>query len=163
MKKNKSQIKAYFDGCCEPVNPSGTAAYGAVIYKNGKELWHASEIFYPQKGKERETSNNVAEYSGFLAILNYLIEHNFQHNDITIYGDSRLVLCQMLMPDPEWGVMWRIKQGFYAPLAYKAKRLLEQFSNIKGEWIPREENSLADELSKAELKKAGVKFRIQPE
>ena len=30
-------------------------------------------------------------------------------------------------------------------------------------WIPRDKNDIADELSKAELKKAGVEFRIQPE
>lgn len=23
---------AFFDGCCEPANPGGTAGYGAVIY-----------------------------------------------------------------------------------------------------------------------------------
>lgn len=25
---------AYFDGACEPVNPGGTASYGAAIYEN---------------------------------------------------------------------------------------------------------------------------------
>jgi ribonuclease HI len=53
--------------------------------------------------------------------------------------------------------------GFYLPIALKCKDLLKQFPNIAGEWIPREQNSLADELSKTELKKAGVKFRIQKE
>ena len=58
---------------------------------------------------------------------------------------------------------WRIKFGFYVPIAKTCKAMLKQFPHITGTWIPREKNSLADELSKAELKKAGVKFRIQPE
>jgi hypothetical protein len=29
---------AYFDGACEPVNPGGTAAYGAVIMQEGRPI-----------------------------------------------------------------------------------------------------------------------------
>lgn len=150
-------IKAYFDGCCEPVNPGGTASYGAVIFKNGERIWDCSEIFYPEQGKEKATSNNVAEYCGFLSILDFLIEHNLHAHACTIYGDSKLVIEQM-------SGNWRIKKGFYKPVALQAKETLAKFlvtPNLV--WIPREENGLADELSKAELKKAGVEFRIQPE
>lgn len=155
-------IKAYFDGACEPVNPGGTASFGAVVFINGERVWELSKLFVPKKGKEKQTSNNVAEYSGFIAILEYLLEKKLNKKKIQVYGDSRLVLCQTLMPDPTWGVMWRIKKGFYVPLAYRAKELLEKFPKIEGYWIPREENSIADELSKAELIKAGIEFKIQP-
>jgi ribonuclease HI len=155
-------IVAYFDGACEPVNPGGYASFGAVIFIDGVKVWELSKLFVPQKGRESETSNNVAEYSGFIAILEYLLENKLNNEEIQIYGDSMLVLCQMLMDDPKWHKRWEIKDGFYVPLALKAKKLLEQFPKIKGEWIPREKNSIADELSKAELIKAGITFRIQP-
>lgn len=155
-------IEAYFDGACEPVNPGGYAAYGVVILKDKKEIYRTSEIFVPQKGREKETSNNVAEYSGFIKILEWLIENKLHKQKIIVRGDSMLVLCQMLMDDPTWHKRWKIKRGFYVPLAYKALELLQKFPNITGHWIPREENNLADELSKAELIKAGVTFRIQP-
>ena len=151
-----AELKAYFDGCCEPVNPGGTAAYGVVILRNRQKIFEASKLFVPQKGREKETSNNVAEYSGFKAILDYLITHNLTDAPITVYGDSNLVIQQM------FGT-WRIKFGFYVPIAKTCKAMLKQFPHITGTWIPKEKNSLADELSKAELKKAGVKFRIQPE
>lgn len=156
-------IKAFFDGACEPINPGGFASYGAVIFKDNKRVWDCSELFKPTKGKEKETSNNVAEYSGFLAILEYLVKHKLTNEEILVHGDSRLVLCQTLILDPQYNVRWKIKKGFYVPLAKKAIKLLKQFPNIKGQWIPREENDIADELSKAELKKAGIEFRIQPE
>lgn len=155
-------ITAYFDGACEPVNPGGYASFGAVVFSGKKRVWELSKLFVPKKGHEKETSNNVAEYSGFIAILEFLIEKKWNRRKITIYGDSMLVLCQMLMDDPTWHKRWAIKKGFYVPLARKALLLLECFPKIEGQWIPREENSIADELSKAELIKAGIRFKIQP-
>jgi len=47
------------------------------------------------------------------------------------------------------------------PLAYRARELAARFTNIRGEWIRREKNEIADRLSKDALKKAGVKLRLQ--
>ena len=101
-------------------------------------------------------SNNLAEYSGLEAILNYLIEHDLTKSQIIVFGDSQLVINQMIGA-------WRIRQGFYVDVAYRCRELLRSFPKLELHWIPRGENFLADELSKAELQKAGVKFRIQPE
>lgn len=55
-------------------------------------------------------------------------------------------------------------KGIYLATAKKAKQTLERFAIMPLlVWIPRDKNDIADELSKAELKKAGVEFRIQPE
>lgn len=151
------KISCFFDGCCEPVNPGGTASYGAVIFLDGKKVWECSELFVPIPGREKETSNNVAEYSGFLAILEYLLDQGMDGTRTIIHGDSRLVIEQMQGN-------WKMKKGFYIPVAKKALLALSRFkTSPKLKWIPRDENDIADELSKAELKKAGVEFRIQPE
>lgn len=136
------------------MNPGGTAAYGAVIFKDGQKIWSQSQIFLPMKGKEKETSNNVAEYSGFLAILTTLKGMKAEQEEIHIYGDSNLVIQQM-------SGRWKIRQGYYVPLALIARKLVVKFPKLKLQWIPREENNLADELSKRELINAGIKFRIQ--
>jgi len=149
-----SIIKCFFDGCCEPRNPGGTASYGAVIFKGDERVWETSEIFYPVKGRENETSNNVAEYCGFRSILQYLIAENLQHERVEIYGDSNMVIQQMFG-------RWKIKGGFYVPVALECRKLRLKLSNITGRWIPREQNTIADELSKAKLLKAGIKFKIQ--
>ena len=157
-----AMIEAYCDGCCEPMNPGGTAAYGAVILKDGKQIWSDSRIFRPIKGHEKETSNNVAEYLGFQAILLYLLKEGLNEETITVRGDSRLVICQMFVACG-YRKKWRILDGYYIQIAQRCKELLTRFPRIRGEWIPREQNVLADELSKAQLKRAGIKFRIQPE
>lgn len=152
----RPSIVAYFDGCCEPINPGGTASYGVVIQKDGETIHEASKVFLPEKGRERETSNNVAEYSGFRHILEWLIGEALNEAEIKIFGDSNLVIQQMFGS-------WRIKKGLYTPIAWRCCELLKEFTKISGHWIPREQNALADKLSKEELIKAGIKFRIQPE
>ena len=72
MKPSGRGIEAFFDGCCEPTNPGGTASFGAVVFRDGVRVWECSRLFRPAKGRESETSNNVAEYGGFLAILDLL-------------------------------------------------------------------------------------------
>ena len=159
MKRPK--FTAFFDGCCEPVNPGGTASFGAVVFKDDKRVWECSRIFDSKKGRKKETSNNVAEYAGFISILDYFIRHNATGERITVYGDSMLVIRQMF--DFPGEQRWRIRKGLYVPLAEEAKHKRRPFKNMIGVWIPRDENGIADELSKAKLRKAGVEFRIQPE
>ncbi len=152
----KTRYTAYFDGACEPVNPGGTASYGAVIFDRGKRVWECSEVFRPVKGREKETSNNVAEYLGFISILNWFMEQGQTAEPIIIHGDSKLVIEQCFGN-------WRIKKGHYVQFAREARKKVRGFSQLRGQWIPRDENDIADELSKAELIKANVEFRIQPE
>src|SRR5215471_982078 len=135
---------AYFDGSCGPMNPGGTAAYGVVIMREGQPIWVCSKLFHPEKGKERETSNNLAEYCGLIAILEHLIDLGAQQEPIMVYGDSELVIYQMFGHK-------KIKSGIYVPYALKAKKLCQLFSNLSGQWIPREQNTVADALSKAPL------------
>ena len=138
------------------MNPGGTASFGAVVFKGEGRVWECSRLFRPIPGREHETSNNVAEYAGFIAILEFLLEKGWEKEEVLVFGDSNLVIQQMFGD-------WQIRHGFYVPLALKAKGLVRRFPNMTGEWIPRERNGIADELSKAELVKAGIEFRIQPE
>ena len=152
---NNPTYIAYFDGACEPVNAGGTAAYGAVIMQEGHHIWECSELFYPAQGKEHETSNNLAEYCGLIAVLEHLLSLGAQQEPIMVYGDSQLVIQQMFG-------RWNIKAGIYVPYALKAKELCQIFSMLSGQWIPRQQNTVAHALSKAPLKAAGVEFRLQP-
>ena len=142
---------AYFYGACEP-NPGGTATYGAVILHDRDRVWACSEVFCPEPGRERQTSNNVAEYSGFLAVLRWFIDQRLTDAEIMVFGDSKLVIKQMF--DSR-----RIKKGLYVPLALAGRQMLTQFSNINGQWIPRDQNYLADELAKAAQRRGGPQAR----
>lgn len=143
-------IEAWFDGCCEPVNPGGHAAYGVVIKIDGKTVREEGQYV----GEGRGISNNVAEYAGVIGILEFL-----QAVDGTaiIYGDSKLVVNQL-------GGKWKSHGGLYVPYMERAKELLKSLkSRVKFQWIPREKNDACDRLSKDVLKLRGIEFRIQPE
>ena len=150
-------IEAYFDGCCEPINPGGTASYGAAILVDGAPIWeHGAIVPAPPGG---QTSNNVAEYSGFIAVANYLLDNPMPQHAVVIRGDSMLVVKQVQG-------QWRVHRGHYVSFYNTAhllwKRLKKRYKTITLVWIPREQNGLADQLSKCLLVKAGVEFRLQP-
>lgn len=140
---------AYFDGACGPINPGGRAAYGAVIFNNSRRVWRCSKLYLPPVGHESETSNNVAEYSGLIAVLQWLAACRSYDAEILVRGDSQLVINQIFGS-------WKIKQGLYVPLAHQARTLLRPFKNIKGQWVPRHKNAIADRLAKAALKQMGT-------
>jgi len=129
--KINSAIACHFDGSCD----RGSTAYGAVIRRNGKVIWQASEPI-PGRG-----TCNTAEYSGLIACLRWLLDQGMEHEPILVLGDSQMVMSQM------FGTM-KIRGGAYVTLALQARNLLFRFPRIRGEWIPREFNFHADRLSK---------------
>lgn len=169
------KIEAWFDGCCEPVNPGGFAAWGALVKIDGVKAWEDGVLVC----RGPKASNNVAEYSGALAAMKFINKHlgeNICHS-LTIRGDSKLVIHQL---DGSWNVnctrctkpLFRCHcgkktPGLYFPFYEQAKAELDalkrKVKRLNLVWIPREENSECDVLSKGVLLRMGVKFRIQPE
>ncbi len=148
------KIFAWYDGACEPKNPGGTASYGFIIKdENSGVLYEDGKIV----GTGAGMSNNVAEYSGLIAAMRWLLANNLNKDaDIIFYGDNKMSVCQM-------NKQWRVHGGLYVPFYLEAMELKNQFKRLKFSWIPREQNSEADELSKTPMRQAGVIFRIQPD
>jgi len=129
-------MKIYFDGSCGPKNPGGKACYGYVIFDGDKEI-------HRDRGLECEgegATNNVAEYAGLYHGLKYLVESG-QTSLIEIIGDSQLVINQV-------NKTWKCKKEHLQEYLAKVHKLLDSFDNWSAKWVPREENSEADTLSK---------------
>jgi len=92
-------------------------------------------------GSGRKMSNNVAEYAAVIAAIKYILDNNLNEQNITFFGDSKLVICQL-------SGLWKAKSGLYKSYFLKAKRLVKKLKSPVFTWIPREQNSLADKLSK---------------
>lgn len=135
---------------CEPRNPGGHAAWGAAVRVDGEFVLRAGGYC----GVGPKMSNNVAEYSAFNAAAEECLKHP---GIVIIKGDSKLVVEQL-------NGRWKVNGGLYTPFYEKAKVLWGKLKNRASlEWIPRDENSICDVLSKQVLHDMGVKFRIQPE
>jgi ribonuclease HI len=148
-------IEAWFDGACEPVNPGGHGAWGAIVKVDGPIVYREGGYC----GAGPSISNNVAEYSGFCAALTEALRYP---GEIRVRGDSRLVICQLSDEAARacgYPGKWKMKGGLYQPFYERAVQLLEP--RVALEWVPRENNNECDVLSKEVLRAKGVRFRIQ--
>jgi ribonuclease HI len=140
-------LTAFFDGACLFPFQGGHASHGAIIYRDQELIWKEAKLVVPEQNTR--VTNNVAEYSGYIAVVEELSRRDLKEQPVTIYGDSKLVIDQMA------GQM-KIKKGAYVSLALKAKRLTEIFVALRPLWIPREENNEADALTRKALLDAGL-------
>jgi ribonuclease HI len=128
-------VVVHVDGLCEPVNPNGVACYGYVIYGDGEKLEEGCGVVdYPS------SSNNVAEYTACIKALERLIELGLTE-DVLVRSDSQLLIYQLKG-------FYTVKAARIIPLYEKVTTLIKQFKRIRFEWVPREENEEADELSR---------------
>src|SRR6267142_4208708 len=105
-------IDAWFDACVEPRNPGGHGAWGILIKLDGTVV-HTNSGYV---GQGETISNNVSEYSGFIAAVDWILNANLLGVTI-IRGDSKLVIMQL-------SSKWKVNGGLYLPYYEKAKYLL---------------------------------------
>jgi ribonuclease HI len=120
----------YFDGCSKG-NP-GLSGAGAVIYKNGEEIWSNSYFV------SDSTTNNVSEYFGLIRGLKRAIKMNIRH--LIVKGDSQLIIKQMIG-------QYQVKSESMIELYKIAKKIEEEFENVSYEHVYRKYNKRADQLS----------------
>lgn len=135
------------DGSCGPKNPGGTAAFGFVLSKNGVEVERGSGVI----GSGPTMSNNLAEWyamgEGFKCFLKHYDADPKPNAFLSIRADSQLVIKQLRK---KWNAD---PSKLYYPSYQKAIYYFGEIKNRKVrvsiEWVPREQNQLCDELSKA--------------
>lgn len=119
-------------------NP-GPAAYAVVLRDpNGKIILELAKQF----GRD---TNNVAEYYGLLAALDYASTHGIAA--LRIRSDSELLVRQMQ------GV-YKVKSEDLKPLFERASKLSRQFKYFAIEHVRRELNREADALANAAMDQA---------
>jgi ribonuclease HI len=129
-------IEAYFDGLCDP-NPGGVATYGFLIKRDGKKIDEGHGL--AGTPKTPQATNNVAEYTGLIKVLEWLIAHKIKE-EVVVRGDSDLVIKQVKGE-------YKVKSALLAPLHGRVKELAEELPEIRFEWIQRERNTDADRLT----------------
>ena len=126
-------VTVYVDGLAEPRNP-GIGTYGFVVYDGAKRLAEGSGF------AGREVTSNYAEYTALVEALKRLRALGVE-GDVLVRSDSKLLVGQM-------SEGWKVKGGMYVGKLKEARDLLREFGSIRFEWIPREQNSEADLLTR---------------
>jgi len=123
-------LVAYTDGGSRG-NP-GPSGYGVVVQgDDGVKLAELSEFIGMR-------TNNVAEYSGMLAALEYALAHG--HPRLRVISDSELMVKQMRG-------QYRVQSPELKPLYEEAKRRSKQLEAFQIEHVLRGKNKRADELA----------------
>ena len=120
----------YIDGATQGSNP-GVGGIGGYLTFGQSRFEFYDKLTY--------MTNNVAEYNALVRGLELCVEHLI--DDVIVYSDSKLVVNQMR------GI-WKIKHQDMKTLYGRAKVFADQIKNVKYQWIPREQNTEADRLSK---------------
>ncbi len=136
----KRELEIYIDGACSG-NP-GEAAIGVLVQENSKRIKEISKTI-------GQGTNNIAEYSAFIAALKEAAL--LKADKIRIYTDSELLFKQSTG-------QYKIKNENLKLLFEEAKGLAEKFKAVEIKQIPREQNSAADQLASKALKKRQAKM-----
>jgi ribonuclease HI len=111
-------------------NP-GPAAYGVVIRDGSGELVAKLKKYIGRM------SNNVAEYYGLIAALDYAQSHKIRA--LRVESDSELLVKQMRG-------QYKVKSEELRPLFERAKKMSQGFDSFRIDHVYREQNREADAL-----------------
>lgn len=127
--RSGDRLVLYFDGASRG-NP-GPASYG---------VW--SPAGFADSKRLGRTTNNVAEWRGFLAALDLALQSGAR--DVEIRSDSQLVLRQ-------FSGEYRMKAPHLAAFLEEARRRARGIERLRVVHVPREENREADALANRAL------------
>lgn len=139
-------LQIFTDGASKG-NP-GKAGAGAVIFQDGVELQRLTKFL-------GEKTNNEAEYSAVILALETIKDMKLTRENILLFSDSEFLVRQL--------------KGEYAVKAEKIKPLYEQVDNlrqglqIKFQWVPRDNNKIADELANKAISDEGKEIQKKSE
>ena len=112
-------------------NP-GPASYGVVIRDP------RGEVVAKLKKYIGRMTNNVAEYYGLIAALDYAQSHGIRA--LRVESDSELLVRQMRG-------QYKVKSAELRPLFERARKMAQTFASFKIEHVYREQNAEADALA----------------
>jgi ribonuclease HI len=120
-------------------NP-GPASYAVVVRgPNGETVYEVGKYI-------GRVTNNIAEYYGLIAALDYASTHGIQ--SLRVRSDSELLVRQMQG-------RYKVKSPDLRPLHERASKLAHGLHTFRIEHVMREQNSEADRLANAALDATG--------
>jgi ribonuclease HI len=127
-------------------NP-GPASYGVVIRDP------RGQVVAKLKKYIGRSTNNVAEYYGLIAALDYAQQHGIRA--LRVESDSELLVRQMRG-------QYKVKSPELRPLFERARKMAQSLESFKIEHVYREQNAAADALANEALDETSGKRPAAP-
>ena len=134
-----SHVKVFTDGASRG-NP-GPASIGVIFYDLTDQIL---DTFKARLGTQ---TNNFAEYMAVIKALSLGQDHGVSH--IEVYSDSQLLVYQMQKK-------YKVKSPPIRKLYIQAQELIQGFVRVQFFHIPRESNTIADQLANEALDELGL-------
>lgn len=132
-------LVVHCDGSIADKNPGGRGFTGWFIQNDrGERIVDRSNAL----GAHALMTNNVAEYAAVLAAISYLCVNNLITEAVQFRSDSQLIVRQLQ------GV-YKCTLPHLRTLRDQIWALAQRFPAVDYVWIPREQNTIADTLSKS--------------
>jgi ribonuclease HI len=147
------QITIFCDGLTEPTNPDGFGCCAFIAFEGDVSGTRGAErptplhqawacIARPGEG----ITNNVCEYRAVRAALRWLEQYDGEaHADI--FTDSNLVVQQV-------NGAWDCHAKHLIPFRNECQNLLRDLPNASLRWVRRDENDVADALTRIAYEEA---------
>jgi ribonuclease HI len=140
------KLTIFCDGSCTPVNPGGYACCAFVAFEgdvSGAAGVNRPEPIYSQHGcigRGDGMTNNIAEYRAVRAALRWVAKFR-KDDEVQIFTDSQLVVYQST---GRWECHAEHLKNYQAECAF----YLSKLPNATLGWIPRDQNDVADALTR---------------
>lgn len=136
-------VECYTDGATVGWNGKlGTVSeVGVGVFCQEREIYHTEKM--------RGISNNEAEFKALICAMKLLLERG--EENVQFYLDSRIVVNRAMRPYVKKTKKLKDPTVRMNNFQQKVLDLAEQFNSVHFKWIPREENTVADELSKQSI------------
>lgn len=151
----RASISLYTDGACDNTGsgPAGRNTGGGAVILVGSE-YRVLEATHGEEG-----TSNVAEWLAMfrgLVLVRKLVKAEFKEPGATIVvrTDSMLVVKQM---NRDWIVGDKLLAHYFRGCCGVQAELQNAGHHVMIRWVPREENDVADALSKIGRRTPGVK------
>ncbi len=126
----------YVDGASSG-NPGDSGAGMVISDEHGTEIYRGSVYL----GK---MTNNMAEYEALLRGLQKAVE--FGAHEVVAYTDSLLIANQVLGK-------YKINNDILREYVVQVRKIIRNFAHFAIQYVPREQNRIADKLAKGGIKK----------
>ena len=128
--------------------PAGIGAVAKLKSKNppGGEAGEKLKTIFTISQNIGKATNNQAEYKALIKAMQELKKISDDKSEYQFFLDSELIVNQM-------NLKYKIKHPELQPLFLKAHNLATKLSNVKFNYIPREQNREADRLVKKAILK----------
>lgn len=145
----QEEYECYIDGAVDNQSEILRAGIGFAIYIDNKTFYkHQYELAEEYTAKEltQKTSSHIAEYQALISLLRVMSEQILrpENASLIVYSDSEVLVGQ-------YSGEYRVTNPIQKELRKLTYNLSKRFKSVEVEWIPREKNTIANQLAQNSL------------